>query len=288
VDAVTAAALEARELNIGDLNISTPEYRRVGHAIATLVVKAAAPGCVDPALIHARMRVQRPAGSIVLDPALVTHEAPGRPRQELRIWFLVDVSLLIFGDATFALLVGDAELPLRDPQLRGPWMGGEGDEDVAIDSAWSESELGAVVAALEQRCRVAERSAAALRELLERESSPGDNLAELTRAWREVEVLQELLDKRESAYRALKDVLDAAASERDARDAEIKVMQADGRRLAEAVAATLGQVQDERQVLLDQAADAVNALGLARAAASAPPPRRPRRGLLGRTRLVRT
>src|SRR3954454_15362818 len=64
VDAVTAAALETREVNIGDLNISTPEYRRVGHAIATLVVKAAAPDCADSALIHARMRVQRPADSI--------------------------------------------------------------------------------------------------------------------------------------------------------------------------------------------------------------------------------
>jgi hypothetical protein len=317
-DAVEVAAPDGHDVEIEELDISTPEYRRVGHAMATLVVKVAQSGSLGPALARAQMSVRTPAASVALDPVLVTHEAPASGREEIRVWFLIDLSQLISADATFALLIGHSELPLRDPQPRAPWSTGEGDVNIGMDSAWSESELRAVVGAIEDRCRVAERSAADLRELVERDLEPGDYTSKLTNAWREVEVLQELLDTRESAYRAVKEVLDAAAAERDVRDTQIKAMQAeleraqreavnrgdalsdeverareraaDGRRLAEAVAATLRQVRAERQVLLDQAAQAVTDLERERAARdlqATPPPRRRRGGWLERARLVR-
>jgi hypothetical protein len=321
-DAIGAAEPDAREAHIADTDISAPEYRRVGRAMATVVVKVGSSRPLTPAQASARMRVRSPAASLLLDPALATCEAPGSEHEEHRLWFLMDLSLVISGDTTFALVVDDFELPLPGPQPRASWSTGD-NEPIALDSAWSESELRAIVSALEERCRVAERSAADLRATLESDPQTSDHTSRLTNAWREVEVLQELLDTRESAYRALKDVLDAAAAERDARDAQIKIVHdelerarreavirddalsseverareraADGRRLAEAVEATLRQVQAERQELLDKTAAAVAELERERAARAPRLPEpvqsrsrsRRRGGLLARLQLPR-
>lgn len=281
----------------GQFTVGAPEYRRAGHAMATVMVPIGCSGPMPPALACARIRVSAPHASVDIAPALATHEAPGSKREEHRLWFLLDLSQLIFGDSTFSLVVGGSEVALPDPQPRASWGAGEGDGTADMDSAWSESELRALVSALEERCRVAERTAVDLRQLLEGDSHSSEHTSKLTNAWREVEVLQELLDTRESAYRAVKDVLDAAAAERDARDAQINVMQseleraqrealkrddaltgeverareraADGRRMAEVVASTLEEVQAERQVLLDQAAAAVAELDRERSAREA-------------------
>lgn len=283
-DADEAAATDAQVADNADLRVSTPEYRRVGQAMATVTVTIGSSGPLTIPPAHVRMCVRSAAAYVALDPVLVTHEAPGAQREQHRLWFLADLSQLISDDTSFALVAGSSEIPLRDPQPRAPWDA-EDEATAAMDSAWSESELRAVVGALEERCRVAERAAADLRGILEGDTEIGEYTSKLTNAWREVEVLQELLDTRESAYRAVKEVLDAAAAERDARDAQISVIQdelerarrearkrddaltteverareraADGRRMAEVVAATLTQVQTERQALLDQAAQAV-------------------------------
>ena len=235
----TRSSLDAAGVVIGgrpiDFRVESHEYRRLGHALATVVVG------VQPAPRAAETRLRITAGGDGEDlaPMLTTCEAPGTDEESHRLWFVTDLSRVMFGDATFALLVGGKnEIALPEPTPRAAW-----DEDEpAVSSAWSRSELEAAVRALEARCRSAERVAAA--------DEPDD-----TAAQREVATLQELLALRESAYRAVKDVVDATAADRDARQAELESLQEDGRRTSKLVAATLAEVQTEREALLKQLQD---------------------------------
>jgi hypothetical protein len=216
-----------------DIDVESFEYRRLGETFATAVVTVE-----DAPPAGAFLRIA--TGDTIHDeqPMLVTHEVPTTDEASHRIWFVTDLSQVMFGDSLFALVVGDAETPLPEPSPCAAWE----DDSPAITSAWSQSELTCALHAVEERCRSAERLAA----------KSGDEDA----AQREVEVLQELLATRESAYSAVKDVVDATAADRDARQVEIDELRAAEQRMSKLVSATLADVQSEREELLKQLQDA--------------------------------
>jgi hypothetical protein len=168
-----------------DLRVRDVSYRRLGHALATVVVtlESAPPGDV-------RLEARGDARSSTLHPMMVTHEAPGTKAAAHRLWFVTDLSTVMFGDCEFLLLHGDAEVPVPEPAACASWTPDDPDADPPVaPEVLAEGELRAAVAALEERCRAAERAN-----------------AELT---------------------------------------------ADSRRMGEVVAATLAEVQHEREQLLD-------------------------------------
>ena len=229
------------------LDVETFEYRRLGEALATVVVVLKRAPAADFALcITANDSVHE------VDPMLVTCEAPGTDDESHRVWFVTDLSQVMFGDAAFALVAPDGDTVLPQPVARAAWD----DESPAMSSAWSQTELQAAIAALEQRCRSAERLGAALRATTPT-TTPDDALtakltARLTAAHQEIEALQELLATRESAYRAVKDVVDKTAADRDARQAEVDELRTAESRMSKLVAATLSDVQAEREDLLQK------------------------------------
>jgi hypothetical protein len=233
-----------------DSGVVTFEYRRLGDALATVVVELEQPPAADAIL---RITAQDSAHEV--DPMLITHDAPGTDGESHRLWFVTDLSQVMFGDAEFALVAGAAEHKLPEPAARPAWE----DDSPAITSAWSQSELTAALAALEGRCRSAERLAAALRAttptVTQDDALTQKLTARLTSAHREIEALQELLDTREAAYRAVKDVVDATAADRDARQAEVDALREAEGRMSKLVAATLAEVQAERENLLKKVQD---------------------------------
>ena len=241
-----AEATASRRDKSGGYEVAAHEYRRLGDALAT-VVATITPA---PPSAGARLLIAGEAAPAEVDAMLVTHQAPGTADEAHRLWFVTDLSRLMFGDAEFTLLLGDgAEIPLPQPAARAAFA----DDDAPASAAWSESELQAALTALEERCRSAERLAAALRATtpaIGADDALTQKLTErLTAAHREVEALQELLDTREAAYRAVKDVVDKTAADRDA-------LRGDAQRMSKLVAVTLADVQSEREELLGRLRDA--------------------------------
>lgn len=233
------------------IEVESFEYRRLGDALATLVI---ALETAPPA--EAALRISARGSAHELEPMLVTREAPGTGSELHRLWFATDLSQVMFGDAEFVLLAGSAEHEIPEPVARPAWD----DDSPAVTSAWSQSELTAALRALEERCRSAERLAAALRATTPAVTTDDALTQKLTArvaaAHREIEALQELLDTRETAYRAVKDVIDATIADRDARKAEVEALRAAEQRMSKLVSATLADVQAEREQLLEQLRDA--------------------------------
>jgi hypothetical protein len=123
---------------------------------------------------------------------MISREAPGSRHELQRLWFTVELSIVMFGDGDFVLHTDGRDLPLPHPVALATWSGEPDDESAPSAAALSEAELRAAVAELEERCRIAENATEELR--------------------------------------------------------------ADGRRISEAMAATLAEVQREREQLLDQVA----------------------------------
>jgi hypothetical protein len=166
------------------LKVEDATYRRLGDAMATVVVTL-----LEPPPDDARLLIRTDSSATTLDPMMVTHEMPGTKSETRRLWFAVDLSAVMFGDGDFALTTPEGEAPLPHPVALPAWGASEPDEPGVPTPALAEANLRAAVAALEERAREAEQAK-----------------AELT---------------------------------------------ADGRRIGEAVAATLAEVQREREQLLE-------------------------------------
>lgn len=211
-------------------------YRRLGHALASVVVTLEGPGGAQPGA-DCRLGVRNGSTSVEADPTMITREAPGSRRELQRLWFTVELSTVMFGDGDFALHITGQELPLPHPAPLSAWTGDADDEPAASAAAVSEAGLRAAVAELEERCRIAENANTELR--------------------------------------------------------------ADGRRISEAMAATLAEVQREREELLDLVARTTADLERERERAGTPtaeppadaseaiPARRPNQGLMERLSAAR-
>ncbi len=166
-------------------------YRRLGHALASVVVTLEGPPGAQPGA-DCRLSVRNGSASISAEPTMISREAPGSRHELQRLWFTVELSIVMFGDGDFVLHTDGRDLPLPHPVALATWTGEADDESAPSAAALSEAELRAAVAELEERCRIAETATEELR--------------------------------------------------------------ADGRRISEAMAATLAEVQREREQLLDQVA----------------------------------
>src|SRR5215208_5553097 len=81
-----------------DLKVQDTVYRRLGDAMATVVVTL-----VDPPPDDARLVIRTDASATTVDPMMVTHEAPRTKGEARRLWFAVELSAVMFGDGDFAL-----------------------------------------------------------------------------------------------------------------------------------------------------------------------------------------
>jgi len=140
-----------------DLKVQDTAYRRLGEAMATVVVTLD-----DPPPDGARLVIRTDSSATTVDPMMVTHEAPGTDSEVRRLWFAVELSAVMFGDGEFALKSADGEAPLPHPVAQVAWGDDDPDEPGVPAAALSESALRAAVAALEERCRAAERANAEL------------------------------------------------------------------------------------------------------------------------------
>lgn len=166
-----------------DLKVQDTTYRRLGEAMATVVVTLG-----EPPPEAAKLVIRTDSTAVTVEPMMLTREMPGTKDETHRMWFAVELSAVMFGDGDFALKTEDGEAAVPHPVAQPAWGVSEPEEAGAPIPALAESSLRAAVAALEERAREAERVN-----------------AELT---------------------------------------------ADGRRIGEAVAATLAEVQREREQLL--------------------------------------
>ena len=140
-----------------DLKVQDTVYRRLGEAMATVVVTL-----VDPPPEDARLVIRTGSSDTTVDPMMVTHEAPGTKSEARRLWFAVELSAVMFGDGDFALKTAEGEAPLPHPVAQSTWGENGPDEPGVPADAVNESALRAAVAALEERCREAERANAEL------------------------------------------------------------------------------------------------------------------------------
>ena len=138
------------------LQVQDATYRRLGDALATVVVTLADPPPADSALV-----IRTGSSPIVVDPMMVTHEMPGTKAEAHRTWFAVELSAVMFGDGDFGLKTAEGETPLPHPVAQVGW-GDDADEPGVPAAALSEAALRAAVAILEERCREAERANAEL------------------------------------------------------------------------------------------------------------------------------
>jgi len=83
--------------------IETFEYRRLGDGLAAAAVK------MSEAPAEATLKVV--SGD-------ETHQIAGSADAQNRLWFVVDLSLVMFGDAEYALVVDETEHELPEPDAR--------------------------------------------------------------------------------------------------------------------------------------------------------------------------
>jgi hypothetical protein len=138
-----------------DLKVHDTVYRRLGDAMATVVVTLA-----DAPPADTRLVIRTGSSTTTVDAMMVTHEAPGTKSEARRLWFAVDLSAVMFGDGKFALTTAGGEAALPHPVAQGAWGDDDPDEPGVPADALNESALRAAVAALEERCRDAERTSA--------------------------------------------------------------------------------------------------------------------------------
>lgn len=142
-----------------DWGVRAFEYRRLGHALASVAValEPAKDGSRPEAT--ARLTIESGGASATLAPTMISHESPGSRSEVHRLWFTADLSMVMFGDGEYKLLIDGATVPLPEPAPQPSWSAGEEDESGVPETARSEAELTAAVAALEERCHDAERTA---------------------------------------------------------------------------------------------------------------------------------
>ena len=140
-----------------DLKVQDTVYRRLGEAMATVVVTL-----VEQPPDDARLVIRTDSAAMTVDPMMVSREAPGTGSEAHRLWFAVELSAVMFGDGDFALKTADGEAPVPHPVAQGAWADDDADEPGIPADALNESALRAAVAALEERCREAERANAEL------------------------------------------------------------------------------------------------------------------------------
>jgi hypothetical protein len=173
-----------------DVRVRETAYRRLGHALATVIITldARAPE-------SARLRVTGGGSSVTADALMATHEAPGTKGECHRLWFTTELSSVMFGDAELHLLVPGAELALPQPAAFAAWSSDDPEQQPAAGAAeaLAEGELRAAVATLEERCRAAEAANAQLTADARR---MGQNMsATLAEVQREREELLELVEQ---------------------------------------------------------------------------------------------
>jgi hypothetical protein len=140
-----------------DLKVQDAVYRRLGEAMATVVVTL-----VEAPPADTRLVIRTGSSATTVDTMMVTHEAPRTKSETRRLWFAVDLSAVMFGDGEFALKTAEGEAPLPHPVAQGAWGDDDPDDPGVPADALNESALRAAVAALEERCREAERANAEL------------------------------------------------------------------------------------------------------------------------------
>jgi hypothetical protein len=132
-----------------DLKVQETVYRRLGEALANVVVTL---GEAPPADARLVIRTNSSDQTTVL-PMMVTREAPGTDSEAHRIWFAVELSAVMFGDGEFALTAGDGEEALPHPTAQ---------RTPSDDDSETEAVLRAALASLEERCRELQRANAEL------------------------------------------------------------------------------------------------------------------------------
>src|SRR4051812_3238261 len=80
------------------LKVEDTSYRRLGDALATVVVTLAEPPPDD-----ARLVIRTEAGTMTVHPMMTSHEMPGSKDETRRLWFALELSAVMFGDGAFAL-----------------------------------------------------------------------------------------------------------------------------------------------------------------------------------------
>jgi hypothetical protein len=138
-----------------DLKVQETSYRRLGEAMATVVVTLQ-----DPPPEDTRLVIRTDSLAISADPMLITHEAPGTDAEARRMWFAVELSAVMFGDGDFALKTAQGEAPLPHPVAQPAWGKDDPEEPGVPGTTLNEAALRAAVADLEERCRAAERAGA--------------------------------------------------------------------------------------------------------------------------------
>jgi hypothetical protein len=140
-----------------DLKVQDTMYRRLGEAMAMVVVTLA-----DPPPDDAQLVIRTDSSDMAVAPMMVTHEVPGTKAEVRRLWFAVELSAVMFGDGDFGLKTAEGETPLPHPVAQVGWGDDDPDEPGVPAAALSEAALRAAVAILEERCREAERANAEL------------------------------------------------------------------------------------------------------------------------------
>jgi hypothetical protein len=130
-------------------------YRRLGRALATVVVTLEGPPGAQPGT-DTRLSVRNGSATVTAEPVLIAREAPGTRHELHRLWFTVELSSVMFGDGESSLIVDGGELPLPQPVALAAWVGDGDDEQAPSAPALGEAELRAAVAELEERWRSAQ------------------------------------------------------------------------------------------------------------------------------------
>jgi hypothetical protein len=140
-----------------DLKIQDASYRRLGDAMATVVVTLD-----EQPPENARLLIRTESSATTVDPMMVTREMPGTKAETHRMWFAVELSAVMFGDGDFALKTAEGEAALPHPVAQPAWGVSEPEEAGAPIPALAEASLRAALAQLEERLRDAEREKAEL------------------------------------------------------------------------------------------------------------------------------
>src|SRR3954452_15861233 len=93
-----------------DLKVQDTAYRRLGEAMATVVVTLLAPPPDDVRLV-----IRTDSSAMTVNPMMFTREAPGTKAEVRRLWFAVELSAVMFGDGDFALQTNEGEAALPHP-----------------------------------------------------------------------------------------------------------------------------------------------------------------------------
>ena len=140
-----------------DVQVDDASYRRLGDAMATVVITLDEAPPDD-----ARLTVSTESATICVEPMMVTRELPGTKSETHRMWFAVELSAVMFGDGYFAIQTGEGSAPLPHPSALPAWGVSEPEEAGAPIPALAESSLRAAVSSLEARVREAESANAEL------------------------------------------------------------------------------------------------------------------------------